>query len=122
LKKVKISKKLKNLIEKNPISLATVMPNGKPNAIGVAFVKVVDENKLLITDNYMNQTIKDIKNNPRVVIVVWDKDMNGFKMTGKAQYLNKGKWVDEVKAMPENKDEPAKGAILFTPNLIMKSA
>jgi len=39
-----------------------------------------------------------------------------------AQYFNKGEWVDKVKAMPENKDEPAKGAILITPELIIKSA
>ena len=122
MKKVKIDRKLKDLIEKNPLSLSTVMSNGKPNAIGVAFVKVVDGNKLLITDNYMNQTAKDIKNNPNVVIVVWDKNMNGCKIIGEAQYFNKGKWIDRVKAMPENKDEPAKGAILVTPELVIKPA
>lgn len=104
------------------MSLATVMPDGRPNAIGVAFVKVIGEDKLLITDNYMNQTIKDIKKNPNVVTVVWDKDMNGYKLVGKAEYFDKGKWVEKVKAMPENEGEPAKGAILVKIELIIKSA
>jgi len=122
MRKVKIDKRLKNLIEKTPIALATVMPDGRPNAIGVAFVKVIGDDKLLITDNYMNQTIKDIKKNPNVVTVVWDKDMNGYKLVGKAEYFDKGKWVEKVKAMPENEGEPAKGAILVKVELIIKSA
>jgi len=120
--KVKINKKLKNLIEKHPVALATVMPNGKPNVIGVAFVKVIGEDKLLITDNFMKQTVKDIKANPNIATVVWDKDMNGFKLVGKAKYFNGGEWVDKVKAMPENKGLPAKGAILVSVNLIIQSA
>lgn len=104
------------------MALATVIPDGRPNVIGVAFVKVVGEDKLLVTDNFMNQTIKDIKNNSNVAMVVWDKDMNGFKLVGKANYFNKGKWVDKVKAMPENRGLPTKGAILVKVGLIIKSA
>lgn len=121
-RKAKINEKLKSLIEKTPMALATVMPNRRPNVIGVAFVKVVDEDQLLVTDNFMNQTVKDIKSNPRVAMVVWDEEMNGFKLVGKAEYFNKGKWVDKVKAMPENEGLPAKGAILVKVELIIKSA
>jgi predicted pyridoxine 5'-phosphate oxidase superfamily flavin-nucleotide-binding protein len=122
MRKVKIDKKLKGLIEKTPMALATAMPDGKPNVIGVACVKVVGEDKLLVTDNFMNQTIKDIKNNPSVAMVVWDKDMNGFKLVGKAKYFDKGEWLNKVKVMPENKGLPAKGAILVKVELIIKSA
>lgn len=120
--KAKIDRKLKSLIEKNPTALATVMPDGRPNVIGVASVKVVDEDKLLVTDNFMNQTVKDIKNNPNVVLVVWDKDMNGFKLVGTAEYFDKGEWLNKVKAMPENRGLPTKGAILVKVDLVIKSA
>ena len=51
---ITLSKDIKNLIEKNSVALATVMSDGRPNVIGVAYVKVVDGNHLLVTDNYMN--------------------------------------------------------------------
>ncbi len=45
-----INSEIKKLIEENPLSFATVNDNGKPNAIGVACVKVVADNQILITD------------------------------------------------------------------------
>lgn len=119
---VKINRDIKDLIEKNPVALATVMVNGKPNIIGVAYVKVIGEDRLLITDNYMNQTVSDIQNNPNVTLVVWDKEMNGYKLVGAAEYYKSGEWVGQVKSLPENKNHPTKGAILVNVELIIKSA
>ena len=119
---LKITKVVKGLVEKNPVALATIMANGKPNIIGVAFVKVIDEDKLLITDNYMNQTVNDIQNNPSVALIVWDKEMNGYKLIGNAKYYKTGEWVDRVKSLSENNNFPAKGAILVNIELIIKSA
>jgi len=45
---------IKTLIENNPIALATATEGNRPNVIGVAFVKVVSDIEVLITDNYMN--------------------------------------------------------------------
>jgi len=104
---------IKDLIEKNPVAFATVMDNNKPNVIGVAFVKVVSDNQLLVTDNYMNQTIKDVKNNKNVCLIVWDKNMKGYKLVGEAEYHTDGEWKNFVKKLEENKGLPAKGAILI---------
>ena len=116
-----INTQVQKLIESEAVAVATVMPNGKPNIIGVACVKVV-EGKVLITDNYMNQTVKDIQNNPRVALAVWNKKWEGYKLIGKAKYFGKGKWVNKVKAMPENKGMPAKGAILVNIDRMIKAA
>lgn len=118
---MKINSKLIKLIETHPVALATTMKNGNPNVIGVAFAKVIDK-QLLITDNFMKQTLEDIKNNPNVVIVVWDKNMEGYKLLGQASYYKSGKWVRKVKNIPENQDMPAKGAILIEITRIIKSA
>lgn len=112
---------IKNLIEENPVALVTVMSSGKPNAIGVAYVKVVSNTEIVITDNYMNQTPKDIQNNKDVCLLVWNKDMEGYKMIGQADYLSSGKWLDFVKNLPENKGLPAKGAILVKVEKIIPS-
>lgn len=111
---VKITPQVKKLIEQNPLALATVDSKGKPNVIGVAYVKVVADNKILVTDNYMKQTKENILKNKNVCLAVWDKKRKGYKLVGRAKYLTTGKWRKFVEEIPENKDEPAKGAILIT--------
>jgi len=104
----------KKLIEQNPLALATVDDEDKPNVIGVAYIKVVSKNQILVTDNYMKRTKENLKRDDNVCLAVWDKDWNGYKLVGKAEYFTSGKWKEFVEKMPENKGLPAKGAILIT--------
>ena len=112
---------IKELIENNPVALATVMADGQPNIIGVAFVKVVADNQLLVTDNYMKQTITDITSHQNVCLIVWDSNLCGHKIIGEAKYYTSGPWKDYVERMVENKGLPAKGAILIKVSKIIKS-
>ncbi|MFC1723054.1 pyridoxamine 5'-phosphate oxidase family protein [Nanoarchaeota archaeon] len=109
---------LKKLVENHPLALATISDDGTPHCIAVAFVKVIDTDKLLITDNYMGTTAKNIQRDNSVALAVWNKDWEenccGFELLGNAEYFSSGEWLDKVKAFPENKDYPAKGAILVT--------
>ncbi len=111
---------LKRLIEKNPLSLATVDKFNKPNVIGVAYVKVVSQNQILITDNYMKQTVENILHNNNVCLAVWDENWKGVKLIGTTEYYTQGKWKKFVQGMVENKDLPAKGAILVTISKLIK--
>jgi predicted pyridoxine 5'-phosphate oxidase superfamily flavin-nucleotide-binding protein len=116
---MEIKKEVKDLIEQNPVAFATVN-SSKPNVIGVAYVKVVSKNQVIITDNYMKQTKNNLEKNSNVCLAVWDKDWNGFKLVGNAEYLSSGKWKKFVEEMPENKGLPAKGAILITISDLIK--
>ncbi|MEI6040126.1 MAG: pyridoxamine 5'-phosphate oxidase family protein [Candidatus Berkelbacteria bacterium] len=107
-----INENAKKIIKENAVAIAT-SNNNQPNVIAVAFVKVIDNNKILITDNFMKKTKEDIETNPNVCLAVWDKDWNGYKIIGQAKYFATGKYMDLVKAMPENEGLPAKGAILI---------
>ncbi len=111
---VKISKNAKKIIEENPIAFATADNTCNPNVIGVAYVKVVSRNQVIITDNYMSQTRENLKQNNNACLAVWDKDWKGYKLIGKAKYFTTGKWKKFIEKMPENKRLPAKGAILVT--------
>jgi len=112
---------IKELIEQNPVAFATLTGGNKPNVIGVADVKVVSENELIVTDNFMNQTIEDLSQNSSVCLLVWDQEKNGQKLIGKAQYFTEGKWKTFVEQMEENKGYPTKGAILITVSKIISS-
>jgi hypothetical protein len=123
---IEINKELKNLIEENALAFATVDEKGNPHCVAVAFVKVVSENQILVTDNYMVETIKNIQQNPNVALAVWNKNWKencvGYELRGTAEYFTEGKWYEIIKQIPENKGEPCKGAILITINKIKKLA
>jgi len=121
---IEINDELKNLIENNVVSFSTVDKDKAPHSIAVAYVKVVDKNKVLISDNYMKETVENLKNNSNVSLLIWNenwkKDCFGFELKGKVQYFTSGKWREDVKKIQENKGNPAKGAILITISKIKK--
>ena len=114
-----MKKEIKKIIEGNPIALATVSA-GKPHVIAVADVKVIG-NQLIVGDNYMKETIKNIKKNKNVALAVWNKKGSvGYKLKGTAKYFKKGKWLEMVKKI--HKGYPAKGAIIVKINKIKRLA
>lgn len=115
-----INFKIKKLIEKNAVAFATVDNFNNPNVIGVAYIKVVSKNKIIITDNFMKQTKENLSKNNNVCLAVWDKDWNGYKIVGKSKYFTNGKWKKYVEQLPENKGLSAKGAILINITKLIK--
>jgi len=114
-----ITDKIKKTIEENPVALATVNSEGNPNVIAVAYVKV-EEDKIIITDNNMKITKENIIAHPVVCLTVWDDEWNGYKVNGNSEYHDSGKWLDFVKTIEQNEDEPTKGAVVITPKDITK--
>lgn len=82
---------------------------------------MLNKDTILITDNFMKSTVKNILRNNNVAMVVWNKKWEGVQILGKAKYYRKGKWLDYVRKMEENKGMPAKGAILVKVGKIIKS-
>lgn len=107
--------KQKKLIESLAMALATSDKNGKPNVVAVACVKVIKPDKLLITDNFMNKTRKNLLENKNVAIAVWSKnEEEGYQFKGKAKYLTKGPYKKMVDEMKESKGLAHKAAVLVT--------
>ncbi len=111
--------KLKNMSENKGIALVSINEDGVPHLIAVAYAKVVDD-KIIITDNFMKTTNENIKRNPKVLLAVWNDEFEGYRIEGTAEYRNSGDWLDFVKNLKENKEMPAKGAIVVTPIKIVK--
>ncbi len=117
----------RKLLESNPVALATLGPRGDPHCIVVGFVKAVSKDEVLITDNYMVETKKNLLHDPRVALSVWDNKGwdtscagSGFELLGTARYFSSGEWLDRAKRIPENKGEPCKGAVLVKITAVRK--
>jgi len=113
---------IKKMIEENALGLATLDKNNNPHNIAIGYVQVVSDNELVVTNNWITETIKNIEENPNVSLVVWNKDWKenciGYELKGEAEYLTSGKWVELIKKLPINQGEPCKGAILIKINQI----
>ena len=116
-----ISKEVKQLIESKVVALGAI--DGKyPDITPVLYCKVMD-GLIIISHVYMETAVKNIIKEGIASIAVWDDEKNkeyGYKMYGKAEYINQGKWLEFVKNIKENKDLKVKGAIVFTPIEIKK--
>lgn len=110
------------MIEENALGLATTDKHGNPHNIAVGYVKVINNNQIIITNNYLIETIENLRKNPNVALVVWNKEWKencvGYELIGKAEYFTSGKYLEIIKKLLINKGEPCKGAILVTLNKI----
>lgn len=102
---------IKDKIERAKIAVATVNRDSKPHNIVIMYAKI-KEGKIVITNNYMKTTIENLRDNQNISLVFWEKE-KGWRINGNAEYHDFGKWLDFVKSLKENKEEPTKGAIVI---------
>ena len=92
----------------------------------LSVLRVLSGDRLLITDNYMNETTKNIAGNSNVSLAVWSRDWEkkcvGYEIVGTAQYFTSGENYDSIRKIPQNDGYPCKGAILIKIRSVKKLA
>lgn len=63
----------KELIDGKPMHIATVNKENNPNLAVASDVRVIEENKIIISVNEMVNTQNNIQYNPNVVLTVFDE-------------------------------------------------
>jgi len=82
--------------------VATSTSNGIPNVAYIKYLKVIDDQTILIADNYLNKTRDNITNNSKIAFAVLDDEKGSFQIKGTARRLTEGDMFDEVqKWVPE---------------------
>lgn len=69
--------------------LATADSNRIPNAVPIHFCKVLDNDRLMLVNNYMKKTINNINENPNVSVSVWE-GRTGYQFKGTAKIETSG--------------------------------
>ena len=118
-----MNKNVKELLENHMWDLATCLDN-KPNVVPVAFKEVTDDGKLVISDVFLETTLKNIAgNNGSIAISVYDdKKLEGYQIKGSATYTTSGGLVDKYKKIVESMFHGAatcKGVLTVTPDTII---
>ncbi len=82
----------------------------------------MNDETIVIIDNYLNKTLKNILLNPNVSILI-RKDKIAYQIKGKCKYVNKGKDYEEARNWMKSKGEkyPAKGTLIMSIDEIFNS-
>ncbi len=99
----KMTDRMKELFEKVPAAVvATATPDGEPNAVPVGAKKIIDDETILISDQFLNKTLANMKSNPRVALSFWEGH-EGYQLKGSItietsgkRYEETAKWVEEM--------------------------
>jgi len=85
------------IAEIRPAIVATASKAGKPNASAKGSLRVLDDDHLLFADISSPRTIANLKENPRVsVLVLHPKTMRGCRIWGTAEVLDSGDLFDRM--------------------------
>ena len=71
------------------IAFSTCSKDGIPNVVPVGMKKVIDDETIMVSDQFMNKSLANIKENPHVALSVWDKN-GGFQIKGTVAYESEG--------------------------------
>lgn len=102
------------LKKQKPLPIATADETGKPNVVFVGMWKIIDDETIMIVDNYLQKTTANLKVNPRMSILGYDGETKkSFQVKASVDYHEKGAQFEEAKAIAESKKFPGKGAIIL---------
>lgn len=109
---VKLTEEIKeSLSGTKTVFLATSSKDSTPNVVPIGAFKILDDETLLISDQFFNKTLRNMKENPKVSISYWG-EKGGFQIKGSVTiHTDDEVFVQDVAWMKE-----------VRPNLTPKSA
>lgn len=88
------------LTQQRTVILATSTADGVPNVVPIHSTSIIDDENILISDQFMRKTLENLKANPKVAITFWDK-IEGYQIKGDCTYETSGKLYEETAALVE---------------------
>ncbi len=110
---MKIPEKVKDIFNNEPVhQLATSSKNGVPNVCNAGAKYLLNDETIIIIDNYMDKTLANILENPLVAILV-RSGKESYQIKGRCSYLSSGSLYEDAKKWMKSVGEkyPAKGAL-----------
>lgn len=100
-----MSERMKELFEKvGAVALATSTSDGTPNVVPVGAKRIIDDETILISDQFLNKTLANMKSNPKVSVTYWEGH-EGYQLKGTVtietsgkRYEETAKWIEEMGA------------------------
>jgi predicted pyridoxine 5'-phosphate oxidase superfamily flavin-nucleotide-binding protein len=116
-----LSERMKEVFSNQGIFvLGTADMNGIPNVVPIGAIKLLDDETILVSDQYFRKTLNNLKENPRVAISFWEREKGeGYQIKGDATIHTQGKIYEETAEWIRRRGEEighplkSKGAIVI---------
>ena len=92
----RMTERMQELFNKVRIAMfATATPDGTPNVVPVGAKKIIDDQTILISDQFFNKTLANVKANPRVALTYWEGH-EGYQIKGTVTLETRGQRFEET--------------------------
>ncbi len=103
----KLTGEMKTIFGKQLAVIATVSKEGTPNVGPKGSIHVVDDETLGYSENVSEKTLRNLKENPKVAIMVADREnRDGYQIKGTAELLTSGNFFEQVTKRQEERKKP----------------
>ena len=114
---MKLTQEVKDVMSKVRIyPVATASKSGVPNVVPVGFLLPREDETIWIIDNYMDKTLKNVKENPWISFYAWDPESpNSYQVKCSVTVKNSGAEYEEAVRIAHSKKEtyPAKNLFIL---------
>jgi len=100
-----------------PIVLTTADEKGIPNAIYATFVKLLDDGRIVVADNYFNKTRTNIQNGSRAAVLFITKEKKSYQAKGEIEYSTTGPIYEDMRNWVDQKHPRIAAAVLSVDEL-----
>lgn len=70
-------------------AVSTCSKDGTPNVVCCSMKQAWNDETVMISDQYMNKTLANLEENPKMALSVWD-ETHGYQVKGTVTYENEG--------------------------------
>jgi predicted pyridoxine 5'-phosphate oxidase superfamily flavin-nucleotide-binding protein len=100
-----IPNNIKILFDSQPlVSFATSSRSGNPNVVPIYWKKIIGRDTVMLIDNYMRTSRKNLQENSKVCITFWNPTTEeGYKLKGTAKHHTSGKPFETGKKYIQSK-------------------
>jgi predicted pyridoxine 5'-phosphate oxidase superfamily flavin-nucleotide-binding protein len=103
------------LAKQKPVPIATASKSGVPNVVFVGAFKILDDENIMIADNFFYKTAQNLMENPKIAILCYNGETKkSYQIKGSVTLCKEGenfeqmrKWVHGI-----NEKLPAKACVM----------
>ena len=91
-----MSKEMMDAIEKDNVVFLSTCSDDVPNVVPIGFARPLDDENILLVDNFMKKTHENLEKNPKAAIVVRDASKCPYQFKGSVEIFESGKYFDDA--------------------------
>jgi predicted pyridoxine 5'-phosphate oxidase superfamily flavin-nucleotide-binding protein len=113
---VKMPSEVRETLEKQkPVPIATASKTGVPNVVFIGLLKIVDDETLMIADNFFYKTASNLKENPKISVLCYSSETKkSFQIKGNVTLYKEGENFNQMREWVHgiNNKLPAKACVM----------